>query len=66
MNQAPKTLAQFKLHDQHTVTLQRTTEGHSVTCDTCSVSASIAAAAQFMHAHKVHSMTIDGTPLQRI
>jgi len=61
-----KVLASFIYHKQHAIILKRTDDGHSVTCDTCSIPAVVAAAVKFMHGHNVHSMMIDGAPLARI
>lgn len=55
--------ARFKYHDTHTIALHA---DNSVTCDTCALPAATAAAAVFMYANKVHRLTIDGAPLNRI
>jgi hypothetical protein len=61
-----KILANFIYHKQHAITLKSTDDGHSVTCDTCSIPAVIAAAVKFMHGHNVRSMMVDGAPLAKI
>lgn len=59
----PHALAVFKYHDQHRIVLR---SDLSVTCDTCSLSATAAAAAAFMYANGVITLTIDGATLKRI
>jgi hypothetical protein len=61
-----KTLAQFTFHEIHTVTFTRTPDGHTATCETCSLPAAIAAAVAFMYGNNVHRLTVDGAPLNRI
>jgi hypothetical protein len=56
-------VARFQLHDNHTLILR---SDDTVTCDTCSLSATIAAACVFAYKNGVIRMTIDGAPLKRI
>ena len=65
-NATARPLASFTYHGHHTVTLARTPEGHQVTCNTCSLPASVVAAVQFMQGHNVHSLVLDGASLTRI
>lgn len=61
-----KTLAQFIFHGIHTVTFTRTPDGHTTSCETCSIPASIVAAVAFMYGNNVHRLIIDGAPLERV
>ena len=56
-------LANYLLHDQHRVCYRA---DKSVTCDTCSLSATVAAAVGFMYDNGVLRLSIDGAPLKRI
>lgn len=56
-------LAIYQLHDQHRVIYRA---DKSVTCDTCSLSATVAAAVVFMYDNGVIRLTLDGAPLKRI
>lgn len=62
----PTALATFLLHDNHRVIFHRTSEGHHATCETCSLSKTIALAVAFMYGNGVINMTVDGAPLKRI
>jgi hypothetical protein len=61
-----KILANFILDGRHLITLNRTDDGHSVTCDTCSLSAAVAAVVKLMHGQNVHHVTIDGANVDRV
>jgi len=61
-----KTLAKFIFHGIHTVTFTRTPDGHTTSCETCSLPASIVAAVSFMYGNKVNRLVIDGAPLERV
>lgn len=63
---ATKTLSKYKLDDHHIITLVQTTEGIFAQCETCSISAAVAAAVKLMHGHTVRSLTLDGAVLKRI
>jgi len=56
-------VASFMLHDNHRVQLRA---DKSVTCETCSLSATVAAAVAFMYDNGVIRLTLDGAPLKRI
>jgi len=55
-------LAIYELHGHHRVILRA---DKSVTCDTCSLSATAANAVVFMYNNGVLSLTIDGAELKR-
>lgn len=55
-------LAQFTLYN-HTITLNK--DG-SITCGTCSLSASVAAVIPLMYEHRIRTLTIDGAEIKRI
>jgi ferredoxin-like protein FixX len=56
-------VARFQLHGNHTIILR---SDNTVTCDTCSLSATMAKAVVFAYENGVINMTIDGAPLKRI
>ena len=55
-------LAIYELHGHHRVVLRK---DKTVTCDTCSLSATAANAVLFMYANGVLKMTFDGADLKR-
>lgn len=57
-----KHLAQFRLYN-HTITLHK--DG-SVTCDTCSLSASLADVIPLMYEHHIRTLVIDGAEIKRL
>ena len=60
-------MARFRLHDHHEVIIRHGGDkGSTATCDTCSLSATIAAACVFAYRHGIINMTVDGAPLKRI
>ena len=65
-NTTRKTLAQFVFHGIHTVTFTRTPDGHTTSCETCSLPSSIVAAVAFMYGNKVCHLIIDGASLERV
>ena len=63
--QKTETLALYRFHEHHTLKLTRD-DVTRVTCETCSIPATIAAAVKFMYSNGVISLTVDGAPLKRI
>ena len=57
-----KHLATFTLYN-HTITLHM--DG-SVTCDTCSLSASVVDVVPLMYKHFIRTLTIDGAEIKRV
>lgn len=55
-------MAKYKLHN-HIVTLGF--DG-SVTCDTCSLSAAVAAIIPVMYEHHIYTCTVNGAEIKRI
>jgi len=59
-------VARFKLNDQHDLIVRRSDDELTVTCDTCSISATAAKAVIFAFENGVFRMMIDGANLKRI
>jgi hypothetical protein len=58
-------VARFKLNDQHDLIVRRTADGLTVTCDTCSISATAAKAVIFAFENGIFRMMIDGANFKR-
>jgi len=59
-------VARFKLNDQHDLIVRRSDDELTVTCDTCSISATAAKAVIFAFENGVFRMMIDGANFKRI
>ena len=64
--QASFPVARFKLNDQHDLIVRKGNAGLTVTCDTCSLSATAAKAVIFAFENGVFRMMIDGANFKRI
>ena len=58
-------VALFKLNDQHDLIVRRTDDGLTVTCDTCSLSATAVKAVIFAFENGIFRMMIDGANFKR-
>lgn len=67
----PTPVARFKLNDQHDLIVRRTDDstawdnGLTVTCETCSISATASKAVIFAYQNGIFRMTIDGANFKR-
>jgi hypothetical protein len=62
----PQPVARFKLNDQHDLIVRKGNDGLTVTCDTCSLSATAAKAVIFAFENGIFRMMIDGANFKRI
>ena len=62
----PQPVARFKLNDQHDLIVRKSDDGLTVTCDTCSLSATAAKAVIFAFENGIFRMMIDGANFKRI
>jgi hypothetical protein len=58
-------VARFKLNDQHDLIVRRGDDGLTVTCDTCSLSATAVKAVIFAFENGIFRMMIDGANFKR-
>ena len=58
-------VARFKLNDQHDLIVRKGDDGLTVTCDTCSLSATLAKAVIFAFENGIFRMMIDGANFKR-